>query len=101
MGIGLTRFKLFFSSSIFFISTTSHENFLSVLLPNLHAVPGFMANKAFSVLLQPVYNKYPVIVSTGQGKSNELFGEIKKVKQQSLTANKREKTLIQVEPRKG
>jgi len=46
-----------------------------------HAVPGFMANKAFSVLLQPVYNKYRLIVSTGQGKSNELFGEIKKVKQ--------------------
>ena len=41
-----------------------------------HAVPGFMANKAFSVLLQPVYNKYPRIVSTRQGKSNELFGEI-------------------------
>ena len=41
-----------------------------------HAVPGFIANKAFSVLLQPVYNKYPRIVSTRQGKSNELFGEI-------------------------
>ena len=41
-----------------------------------HAVPGFIANTAFSVLLQPACNTYPRIVSTRQGKSNELFGEI-------------------------
>ena len=40
------------------------------------AVPGFMANKTFSVLLQPVYNQLSQIVSIRQGKSNELFGEI-------------------------
>ena len=34
-GIGVTRFLLFFSSSIESISTSSHENFLSVLLLNL------------------------------------------------------------------
>lgn len=39
-------------------------------------MPYFIANKAFSVLLQPTYNTYPRIVSTRQGESNELFGEI-------------------------
>ena len=41
------------------------------------AVPGFIANKAFSVLLQPAYNTYPRIVSTRQGESNELFRELR------------------------
>jgi hypothetical protein len=54
-GIGRMRFNLFFSSFIFFISTFSHENFLSVLLLNLSHRAGFPANKAFSVVLQPVY----------------------------------------------
>ncbi len=39
-------------------------------------MPCFIANKAFTVLLQLAYNTYPRIVSTRQGKSNELFGEI-------------------------
>jgi hypothetical protein len=75
MGIGRTRFNLFFSSFIFFISTFSHEIFLSVLLQNLSRCAGFPANKAFSVVLQPDYNKYPRIVIARQGKSNELFGK--------------------------
>ena len=41
-----------------------------------HAVPDFIANKAFSVLLQLACNTYPRIVSTRQGKSNELFSKI-------------------------
>jgi hypothetical protein len=34
-GIGRTRFNLIFASSVMFLFTFSHENFLSVFLPNL------------------------------------------------------------------
>lgn len=74
-GIGRMRFNLFFSSFIFFISTFTHENFLSVLFSNLHHGAGFLANKAFSAVLPPDDANYPRIVIARQGKSNDLFGK--------------------------
>ena len=64
--------RLLSSLSLRFPMKMSFQYFYQIC----HAVPSFIANKAFSVLLQPAYHTYPRIVSTMQGKSNELFGEI-------------------------
>jgi hypothetical protein len=58
--------------SLRFPITISFQYFYQIC----HAVPDFIANKAFSVLLQPAYTTYSRIVRRRHGKSNELFGEI-------------------------